>query len=202
VRRVAIFGWGIVAPRSPSIERFAANLEGAESWLSPFGGFGRDNFLVGTPEFRFDGYKPWIDARFRPTRYRQLTEKMDPSSLYAIGSFIQALETNPGLEDELERLGSAAHVYFGTGLGSLPTISRATLDLYRAQRRWNRFWADPARNGALAAHLATPPAERPEGGVAGGEVPADPAAAAAGDRDEAEEAWWAYWAPRSAELER
>ena len=194
MRRVGIFGWGIVAPRSPTIERFAANLESAESWLAPFGGFGCDNFLVGMPEFRFEDYKPWIDARFRPTRYPQLAEKMDPSTLFAIGSFIQALGQNPGLEDELERLGHAAHVYFGTGLGSLPTISKATLDLYRAQRRWNRFWADPARNEALRQFLATPAVERADAAV-----PPDPSTVADGEREEAEEAWWAHWAGLSAD---
>jgi 3-oxoacyl-(acyl-carrier-protein) synthase len=195
--RVGVFGWGIVAPRSPTIERFAANLEAAESWLAPFNGFGPDTFLVGMPEFRFADYKPWIDARFRPTRYPQLVEKMDPSTLYAIGTFIQALEQNPGLEDELERLGSAAHVYYGTGLGSLPTISAATLDLYRAQRRWNRFWSEPSRNPALAAYLASgvPPGD-------GSAVPPDPAAAAEEEREATEEAWWAYWARRADGLER
>ena len=129
MRRVAIFGWGIVAPRSPNIERFAQNLESAESWLSPFHGFGPDNFLVGMPEFRFEDYKPWVDQRFRPTRFPQLADKMDRSSLFAIGTFIQALSQNPGLEDELARLGHEAHVYFGTGLGSLPVIHDQSLIL-------------------------------------------------------------------------
>ncbi len=195
MRRVGIFGWGIVAPRSPNIERFAANLAAAESWLAPFNGFGVDTFLVGTPEFSFETYKPWVDARFRPNRYPQLVEKMDPSSLFAIGSFIQALGQNPGLEEELERLGSRAHVYYGTGLGSLPTIERASLGLYRAQRRWNRFWAEPERNAALRAHLEAPGDEQ-----TAGQPPADPATATPDERDDAEEAWWAFWAVRSEKL--
>lgn len=190
--RVAIFGWGIVAPRSPNMERFAANLASSESWLSSFNGFGPDNFLVGMPEFSFADYKPWIDARFRPNRYPQLAEKMDPSSLFAIGAFIQALGQNPGLEEELERLGSQAHVYFGTGLGSLSTIESASLDLYRAQRGWNRFWADPERNQALADFLALAAEEKQATGA-----PPAPDEVPAAERDGAEEAWWAYWAPRS-----
>lgn len=194
MRRVGIFGWGIVAPRSPNIERFEANLAAGGSWLAPFNGFGADNFLVGTPEFSFAAYKPWVDERFRPNRYPQLVEKMDPSSLFAIGSFIQALGQNPGLEEELERLGSRAHVYYGTGLGSLPTIERASLELYRAQRRWNRFWADERRNAALRAHHEGSQAE------AGAPLPADPATATPEEQDDAEEAWWAFWAPRSEQL--
>lgn len=194
MRRIGIFGWGIVAPRSPNIERFEANLASAGSWLAPFNGFGADNFLVGRPEFAFEVYKPWVDARFRPNRYPQLVEKMDPSSLFAIGSFIQALGQNPGLEDELERLGTRAHVYYGTGLGSLPTIERTSLELYRAQRRWNRFWADPGRNAALRAHLEGSAAE------AGAPLPADPETATPEQRDDAEEAGWAFWAVRSEQL--
>ena len=40
VPRVGVFGWGIVAPKSPNIEAFARNLEKSESWLTPFDGFG------------------------------------------------------------------------------------------------------------------------------------------------------------------
>ncbi|SVC58390.1 uncharacterized protein METZ01_LOCUS311244, partial [marine metagenome] len=92
MRRVGIFGWGVVAPRSPNIDAFYTNLDQGTSWLSPFNGFGPDNFLVGAPDFDFERYKPWIDARFPPNRYRQLAEKMDPTTLHAVGAFIQSLE--------------------------------------------------------------------------------------------------------------
>ena len=49
--RFGIFGWGIVAPKSPNIDAFARNLEGGESWLTEFDGFGPSTFLVGDPEF-------------------------------------------------------------------------------------------------------------------------------------------------------
>ena len=196
MRRVGIFGWGVVAPRSPDIDRFASNLEGAESWLTPFTGFGPSTFLVGDPEFDFEVYKPWVDARFRPNRYPQLSEKMDPSTLYAIGSFIQALDQNPGLEEELRRLGTAAHVYYGTGLGSLSTIFDVGLTLHRAQRGWDRFWADPERNTALAEHLGMSAEER--AAVPG--VPPEPETVPDAERDLAEEAWRSYWAARSDRL--
>ena len=50
MRRVGIFGWGVVAPRCRDIDAFERNLASAESWLSPFNGFGPDNFLVGSYE--------------------------------------------------------------------------------------------------------------------------------------------------------
>ncbi len=192
MRRVGVYGWGIVAPRSPNIARFRENLEAAESWFSPFEGFGPSNFLVGQPEFRFEDYKAWIDARFRPNRFPQLADKMDTTTLFAVGAFIQCLEGTPGLEEELRRLRGQAHVYIGTGLGNLPTISRITLDLHRAQRRWNRFWSNPLRNPALAAHL--------DGQQIDVEAPPDPSQVADEEKEEAEERWWDHWMRRSAAL--
>ncbi len=196
--RIAIYGWGIVAPRSPNVERFAANLESSESWLQPFHGFGPDNFLVGTPEFDFATYRDWITQRFSPNRFRQLDEKMDPSTKYALAAFVQSLQQNPGLEQVLQELGTQAHVYVGTGLGSLPTQSHETLALYRAQRRWNRFWAHPERNRALREYLSSSDAER----AAIIEVPPDPKDADEEIRDETEDAWWSYWTNRSHELQQ
>ena len=72
--RVGIFGWGVVAPRSPDIDAFATNLDTADSWLTPFNGFGASNFLAGAPDFRFADYREWIAARFPPRRFAQLEE--------------------------------------------------------------------------------------------------------------------------------
>jgi 3-oxoacyl-(acyl-carrier-protein) synthase len=121
---------------------FERNLASAESWLTPFHGFGPDNFLVGKPEFSFADYRDWIAERFPPNRFRQLEEKMDLPTLYAVGAFIQSLGQNPGIEAELSRLGQQAHVYVGSGIGNVDTIGRGALDLARAQRRWDRFWAE------------------------------------------------------------
>jgi 3-oxoacyl-[acyl-carrier-protein] synthase II len=197
---VGVFGWGIVAPRSPDVASFARNLECSGSWLTPFNGFGPDNFLVGMPEFSFADYRGWIAERFPPSRFRQLVEKMDLPALYAIGSFIQALDQNPGIEQELSRLGSRAHVYVGTGLGNVATIADNAVALARAQRRWDRFWAGRSaeladwreRRGPAAAGQPSPPG-----------MPADPETLDPGEPDgleEAQEAWWRYWAARSADL--
>ncbi|HEX4966121.1 MAG TPA: beta-ketoacyl synthase N-terminal-like domain-containing protein [Thermoanaerobaculia bacterium] len=189
MRRVGIFGWGLVAPRSPNIAAFAENLSSTESWLTPFNGFGPDNFLVGIPEFRFEDYRGWIAERFPPARFHSLVEKMDLPVHYAIGAFIQALGQNPGLEAELKSLGTAAHVYVGTGIGCIDTVSQQTRSLDRAQRRWDRFWAE--RN----------PAYQQRGGELPAGAPPDPASVAdPEDRYEAEAAWWHFWAASSPDL--
>ncbi|MET0405413.1 MAG: beta-ketoacyl synthase N-terminal-like domain-containing protein [Cystobacter sp.] len=192
MRRVGIFGWGVVAPRSPNIDAFEKNLASSDSWLSAFTGFGPNNFMVGQPEFDFTAYKPWVDARFPATRFAQLDKKMGMVTKMSIGAFIQSLGQNPGLEQALQALGPRAHVYSGTGLGDLPVVHDITLNLHRAQRRWDRFWAAPERNAALRHWLET---REPLPGL-----PPEPATVDENDRDEAEEAWWHFWAGQSPEL--
>ncbi len=150
-----MFGWGIVAPKSPDIAAFQKNLGSAKSWLSAFDGFGPNNFLVGTPDFRFSDYQGWIEERFAPRHFQKLKEKMDWPAQYAIGSFIQALAQNPGMEAELQSLGQQAHVYVGTGVGSLDTIYKASIRLQEAQQRWDAFWVGrPAELQEYLAELA------------------------------------------------
>jgi hypothetical protein len=194
-QRIGVFGWGIIAPRSPDVDAFAANLRSAESWLSPFDGFGPDNFLVGKPEFRFDDYRPWIEERFKPTRFQQLERKMGWPVKYAIGAFIQSLRQNPGIEQELRRLETRARVYVATAGSDLQMQYEQSVSLYRSLRRWRRFWSDPARNEPLRAYLRDPAAD-------GGEPPPDPRSVSEDERDLAEDAWWTYWSERSPELRR
>jgi 3-oxoacyl-[acyl-carrier-protein] synthase II len=198
--RVGVFGWGIVAPRSPDVGAFERNLERAASWLEPFNGFGPDNFLVGRPEFGLEAYRGWLGERFASNRFSQIQNKMGQPTQYAMGAFIQALGQNPGIEDELRRLGGEAHVYVGTGVGDLPTIHDASLRLDRAQARWDRFWADPARNATLRRFLEDPSSL---GDCAA--PPADPAVHDAATHDveavqDAERAWNRFWAARSPDL--
>jgi 3-oxoacyl-[acyl-carrier-protein] synthase II len=192
MRRKAILGWGVVAPKSANIDEFGANLQSSESWLSPFHGFGRDSFLVGQPKFDFREYQPWIDQRFPPSRFNQLKDKMDPTTLYAVGAFIQSLAQNPGIEQELQALRGQAHVYAATAIGAFPTLHAASLQYHRAQRRWNRFWADPQRNAALREYQThggpRPPIEDPHDALD------------VDRREELEDAWFAYWAERSDQL--
>lgn len=191
MRRVGVFGWGLVAPGAANIEEFAQALGNPTPRLSPFDGFGPTNFLVGNPKFDFADYSSWFDGRFPPARVKQLVDKMDATTLFAVGSFIQSLGQNQGIEQALRDLGPAAHVYVGNALGAYPTLYRTSVDLYRAQRRWNRYWCHPERNQALSEF------ER-----SGGEIPlvcpstvSDP-----DERERAEDEWFAYWASRSDQL--
>ena len=101
MRRVGIYGWGIVAPQCANVGEFEQRLAEGGSWLSPFEGFGPSNFLVGAPKFDFSAYRRWLEKRFPPNRFRQLVDKMDQTTLFAIGAFIQAVESNPKLEAAL-----------------------------------------------------------------------------------------------------
>ncbi len=197
MQRVGVFGWGIVAPRSPNIEAFYKNLESFSSWLSPFNGFGPDNFMVGMPDFCFSDYSAWIDNRFPPKRFPQMVKKMDFPTLYAIGAFIQSLSQNPGIEHELQSLGTQAHVYIGTGVGNLATIHQATLDLQKAQNTWNAFWGDSTRNSALQAYLSLQPEEQKS--VKG--IPPNPGDIPRSERDEAEKTRLELWTNNSVELQ-
>jgi 3-oxoacyl-(acyl-carrier-protein) synthase len=199
VTQVGIYGWGIVAPRSPNIDAFARNLEQAGSWLTPFDGFGPNPFLVGLPEFDFAVYKRWIDERFPPNRYAQLVSKMDPTALYGVGCFIQALEQNPGLEEVLQELGPLAHVYLGIGLGAYPTVSDATLQLDRAQRVWDRFWAHPDRCTPLRDYRTNPSGTDP---TLAALIPPDPSTFEdEEERFDALRVWNAFWSAHSPELQ-
>jgi 3-oxoacyl-(acyl-carrier-protein) synthase len=193
--RFGVFGWGVVAPKSPDIGAFTRNLASSKTWLSPFNGYGPDNFLVGTPQFQFEDYREWIDRRFAPRQFQTLKEKMDLPTLYAIGAFIQSLGQNPEIESELKALGSQAHIYLGTGLGSLGTIYDASVKLYEAQRRWDRFWSEPERNAELRAYQSEPSRH-------GDDVPPYPDSVVAAEREAAEQAWRHYWMERSPELQR
>ena len=188
-----------MAPQSPDVATFEAKLESASTWLTPFEGFGPSTFLVGQPEFDFHRYKGWIDERFKPNRFPQLEQKMGMPSLYAIGAFIQALEQNPGLEKTLQGLGVLAQVLVGTGLGDLITQYECSLQYYYAQRRWDRFWADPARNSDRRAYEA---AGRDEKSRLQAEwsMPPDPREWDSEDEEEvqrARAAWNAFWIRRS-----
>jgi 3-oxoacyl-(acyl-carrier-protein) synthase len=192
-KRIGIFGWGVVAPKSPDIERFELNLQHADTWLSPFTGYGQSNFLVGYPEFDFETYHPWFDQRFPPAKFAQLKDKMGPMVQFAIGAFVQALGQNPGIEQYLQSLGTQCHVYIGTGIGDITVTQEQTLAYERALRRWNEFWARPERCAALRRH---------QEGQADGDAPPDPAQLELGTEAwiEGKHAWEAYWAAKSDSL--
>lgn len=188
--RIGVFGWGLVAPKSPTIDVFEQNLERAGTWLSPYTGYGQSNFLVGYPEFDFESYRPWFEERFPPAKFSQLKEKMGPVVQYAIGAFIQSLGQNRGIEQYLQSLGTRCHVYVGTGLGDITVAQTEAIRYERTLRRWNEFWAAPERCAALQAHLdgATDPA-----------APRNPSELPLGTEAwiEAKYDWESYWAAKS-----
>ena len=190
-KRIGIFGWGIVAPRSPDIAAFERNLERSDSWLQPFRGFGPSNFLVGYPDFDFDAYRPWFEERFPPAKFSQLKEKMGPMVHYAIGAFIQSLGQNPGIEKYLQAAGIRSHVYVGTGLGEITVQHDESIAFDRAMRRWNEFWAAPERCAPLRAFR--------EGATPDADLPVDPQTLPIGSEAwiDAKHAWETYWAERS-----
>jgi 3-oxoacyl-[acyl-carrier-protein] synthase II len=185
-----VFGWGVVAPKSPNIDTFEQNLQQAGTWLSPYTGYGQSNFLVGTPEFDFETYHAWFDERFPPAKYSQLKEKMGPMVQYAIGAFIQSLGQNPGIEQHLQELGMRCHIYVGTGVGDITVTQREAIAYDRTLRRWNEFWAAPVRCASLREHLA---------GRTDPEAPRNPADLTLGTEEwiEAKYDWESYWAAKS-----
>ncbi len=197
-KRIGVFGWGVVAPKSPDIAAFERNLSSAASWLEPFDGFGPSNFLVGRPEFDFEVYRSWIDERFEPRRFSQLTAKMGNTVKYAIGAFVQALGQNPGLEPLLKELGPQAHIYVGTALGDFPLHFEHAIRYHRAQRRWNRFWCRDEQHGELRAYRVADDDEkrRIREQV---DAPQDPSHVdpLGDDYDEISERWETFWVARS-----
>jgi 3-oxoacyl-[acyl-carrier-protein] synthase II len=203
MKRCGIFGWGVVAPKSPDIETFERNLDHATSWLTPHTGFGPSNFLVGRPAFDFSIYKPWLDKRFGPRRFSQLNEKMGNMAKYAMGAFIQALGQNPGIESVLQELETKAHIYVGTGLGDFPLQYDKVLVYYKAQKRWNRFWCRKIHHPELAAYQEAPAAGKQDilESLGAPQDPGsmDPEMVEIGD---ATEAWYAFWMNRSQGLQQ
>ncbi len=195
MHRVGVFGWGIVAPQTKNIDAFAENLEKPQSWLEPYEGFGPSNFLVGKPNFDFNDYKSWIDKRFPPSRFFQLTDKMDQTSLFAIGAFIQSLQQNSGLEQVLQQLGTKAHVYVSTGIGSVSEVHKVSLEIDKAQRRWNCFWGSEENNTPLQHYLNKGETKNIEE-----EIPINPVDTTPSDREEAEETWRAFWTKHNPDL--
>lgn len=183
-----------MAPQCADIDTFEKKLSEASSWLEPFEGYGPSNFVVGNPDFDFERYRGWIDARFPSSRFSQLNDKMGNVVKYSIGAFIQSLEQNPGIEKTLQDLGEKAHVYIGTGLGEVPIQHEESLRFDRIRRRWNAFWAAPERCAALRSHR--------ERGGHDSAAPVDPVTLEAGSEEwyDAKDAWDTYWMRRSDSL--
>ncbi len=193
--RIAVFGWGVVAPGAPDLATFRQVIDRGESVLQVAQSteLGHGLFAVGDPTFDFEQYRSWIVTRDGEPRFNQLKSKMGDNALFAIGASIQALESNPGVEKALRTLDARTHVYIGSGVGDLPQSYAAHAAHTKATRAWTRFWADRARCAALRAYLDE--ARTP----AGSPPPVDPTTLEQDTevRFEALAAWNAYWSERS-----
>jgi 3-oxoacyl-(acyl-carrier-protein) synthase len=198
--RIGVFGWGVVAPRCRNVEEFRESLRSNESWLEPFEGFGPSNFLVGQPRFDLADYRPWIEQRFKPARYSQLVKHSGEMVRFAVGAFIQSLQQNPGIEQEIRDLGQQTHVYIGTGVGDLPTMYDVSIAYYKALRRWNRFWGSPERCALRSRYDEASGALKDEL-HAEHRIPPDPVKIAEEvEREAATEAWEVFWVNQSESL--
>lgn len=199
-KRIGIFGWGVNAPQSADVNAFEQNLQRSDTWMTPFKAYGPNNFLVGQPTYSEDDIKQWIEARFKPARYTQFAKHSGETSRYAASAFIQALQQNPGIEQCLQELGTEAHIYLGTGLGDLPTTYDVSVDYYKAQRRWNRFWGN-AKHCAVRAEYEALDSEARAAYSEANAVPADPRSIDDDDkRDTAAEPWEQHWCEQSEQL--
>jgi 3-oxoacyl-[acyl-carrier-protein] synthase II len=197
--KVAVYGWGLVAPRARNMAEFARVLQEGGSALSLATdlGLGRRLFMVGNPAFDLEDYRSFIVERSGEARFAQLGGKMGDNALFAMGATIQAVQSNPGLEEALRAADHQAHIYIGSGVGDIAETANADAAFRRASRVWNRFWADPIRCPALRRYREdghSPPGATPPRDPSVFEVDSE-------ERLTAREQWDAFWASHSAELE-
>jgi len=196
VSRIGVYGWGVVAPGAKDIDSFKALLGGATTALAPSLRLelGSGLFAVGEPDFSFDDYASWIKDRLGEPYVLRLQRKMGDNVKFAVGATIQALRTQPGIEQAIKELDEDCHVYVGSGVGDLKVSYKAAHSLDRAKRVWNQFWAE--RGSALRRYRA-------EGKLPEGEPPPldpEPLLIDSEARFEALSSWNEYWAARSDEL--
>lgn len=194
--RIGIFGWGLVAPGTRDVNLFRRKIRTGETWLEPMQGYGPSNFMVGNPDFVFEDYKDWFDKELGTGRYQMIDKKMTGNVKYVLGSFIQALGQNPGILETLRDLDEQVHLYIGTSLADQQMLSDTTLDYTIAQKRWNRFWAQPERCSAYREYLAEEGNGRGDVFLEKEGAPKNPSEFPAGtvDFEEASAAWYAFWA--------
>ncbi len=201
--RLGVLGWGVVAPSAENTREFRSQLESEGTWMTPFTGFAQSNFWVGKPKFDFSSYKSWIVDRFGATRYANLEKKFGDNIKMCIAAFIQALEHNPTMEHFLQDLGSQVHVYVGTAMSDMNLQEDLNQDMYRANRKWERFWAQPEQCSSRQDYENLPSEEAKNSYLEEHQAPPDPERAEFSDEEShiaAQDAWYHYWAQRSERL--
>ena len=193
-RTISLYGCGVVSPGAANLSQFLEIVRAGKPVLEPSKEL-YNAFLVGNPKFNFSVYRDWISERHAPSRFSQLNEKGGSNVQFAVGTTIDALEGNPGLERALKRIDPRVFVCYGSGFGDLNSFFKANNEFSQAAQIWDRFWADPARNTFCQAHMS--------GTAHDHDAPADPRRFEP-DSPERAAAWthWnKYWAPKCALLQ-
>lgn len=189
-RRVSLYGVGIVSPGASNLREFLSLIQEGRPALSPIEEF-QGAFLIGAPKFNFETYRDWISQRHAPNKFSQLSEKGYSHVRMAVGTSIDALESNPGLEQTLKKIDPRIFVCYGSGFGDLEAYFRGHDEYKNAERAWHKFWAHPERNTALASFIS--------GKGTFENIPCSPSTFEIDtpERAAAWENWNAYWAEKS-----
>lgn len=153
--RIAVYGWGCVAPGAPSVDALRTlALEGRSALAaSPLGPLGEGLFVIGEPALDEGRLRRWLAGRTNEARAAQWLSRAGDCVRFTVASCAEALESQPGIEAALRSLDERVRIIIGTGLTDLGEAFRARDDVSRARRAWDAFWAQPERNAALRAFL-------------------------------------------------
>lgn len=189
-RRVSLYGVGIVSPGAANLREFLALVQEGKPALTPSPEL-QGAFLIGQPKFDFEVYREWISQRHAPNKFSQLSDKGLSHVRMAIGTSIDALESNPGLEQALKKIDPRLYVCYGSGFGDVQAYFNGHDEYKAAERSWHKFWAHPERCKALADHVS---GERVDA-----EAPASPSTFEidSPERAAAWEAWNSFWCKKS-----
>lgn len=193
-RRIHLYGCGVVAPGAANIKEFIEEIEAQKSVLVPEGAL-NNAFLVGRPKFNFGVYEGWITSRHNQSKFGQLNDKAGECVRFAVGTTIDALECNPGLEAAVKASDPRVLIVYGSGFGDLNHMFQGAREYDGAMEKWNYFWSRPERNKAYRTFLESK-------GPRAADMPADPRELSpdSPERAKANLDWNAYWGPQSDEL--
>jgi 3-oxoacyl-(acyl-carrier-protein) synthase len=152
-RKISLYGVGICSPGAANLREFLALVQEGKPALSPIEQF-QGAFLIGKPKFDFEVYRDWISQRHPNNKFTQLSDKGYSHVRMAVGTSIDALESNPGLEQALKKIDPRVYVCYGSGFGDLTAYFIGHDEYKSAERVWNKFWAHPERCKALAEHIS------------------------------------------------
>jgi hypothetical protein len=192
-RKIRLYGCSVVSPGAANLDEFRACLEEGKSQLTTMSAFNQA-FLIGQPKFNFDHYKQWFIDRGEPNRFHMLDDKGGENVKMAIGCTIDALASNPGLNNALLKLDPDVLIQISSGLGDLNTSFLSSKKIEFARRQWNAFWAAEKENPLLLAHRS---------GTASIEhVPVNPVEFPVDsfERSDAWEVWNGFWAEKNPRL--